>query len=60
MDAARDRVREELKTARGALKFRSPEEIAQEVARLQHTLEHTTMPLNDEKKLLSQIKLRRT
>ena len=56
MDAARDRAREELKSARGALRFRSPEEITQEVARLQHMLEHTTMPLNDEKKLLTQIK----
>jgi uncharacterized coiled-coil DUF342 family protein len=56
MDAARERAREELKSARGALRFRTPEEIAQEVARLQHMLEHTTMPLNDEKKLLTQIK----
>jgi uncharacterized coiled-coil DUF342 family protein len=56
MDAARERAREELKAARGALRFRTPEEIATEIGRLQHTLEHTTMPLNDEKKLLTQIK----
>ena len=56
MDAARERAREELKAARGTLRFRTPEEIAMETARLQHTLEHTTLSLNDEKKLLTQIK----
>ena len=55
-DAARDRARDELKAARGALKFRTAEEVGAEIARLEHLMAHTTMPLNEEKKLLTTIK----
>jgi len=55
-DAARDRHREELKAARGALRFRSAEEIDAECARLEATIAHSTLSLSDEKKLLLQIK----
>jgi hypothetical protein len=55
-DAARDRARDELKAARGALKFRTPEDVLAEIARLEHLLSHTTMPLNEEKRVMTQIK----
>ena len=55
-DAARDKQREELKAARGTLRFRSGEEIDAECARLEATIAHSTMPLTEEKKLLLQIK----
>jgi len=56
MDAGRERAREELKSARGALRFRSADEVQQEVARLEHMLAHTTVSLNEEKRVLTQIK----
>jgi uncharacterized coiled-coil DUF342 family protein len=55
-DASRNAQREELKAARGALKFRSVEDINAEVSRLERLIEHTTMPLNEEKRVLTQIK----
>jgi hypothetical protein len=55
-DAARDKQREELKAARGTLRFRSEGEIDAECARLEATIAHSTMPLAEEKKLLLQIK----
>lgn len=55
-DAARDKQREELKAARGTLRFRSEGEIDAECARLEAMIAHSTMPLAEEKKLLLQIK----
>ncbi len=55
-DAARDRARDELKAARGALKFRTPEDVGAEIQRLEHLMSHTTMPLNEEKRLMTEIK----
>ena len=55
-DAARDAGREQLRALRDRLRFSRAEDIDAEIAKLEHLISHTSMPLNEEKKLLTQIK----
>ena len=55
-DAARDSAREAMKSLRERLRFTRLDAIDAEIASIEHAIAHTSMPLNEEKKLLSQIK----
>lgn len=55
-DAARDSMREQLRALRERLRFSRAEDIDAEIAKLEHRIAHTSMPLNEEKKLIVQIK----
>lgn len=55
-DAARDNMREQLRSLRDRLRFSRAEDIDAEIAKVEHRIAHTSMPLNEEKKLVLQIK----
>ena len=55
-DATRERMREQVVTMKSKLRFTTIEAVDREIARLEETHAHTTMSLNDEKKLIAQIK----
>ena len=54
-DAARESAREQLRSLRERLQFKRAEDIDAEIAKLEHRIEHTSMSLPEEKKLLQQI-----
>ena len=56
LDAARERLKEQSSAMKSKLKFYTLEAVDKEVARLEETLAHTTMSLNEEKKLVTTIK----
>lgn len=56
LDAARDAMREQLRALRDRLRFSRAEDIDAEIAKLEHRIAHTSMPLNEEKKLIVEIK----
>lgn len=55
-DAARERVREQAVGMKSKLRFHTIEAVDREIAKLEETHAHTTMSLNEEKKLIAQIK----
>eukprot|EP00899_Mesostigma_viride_P022382 jgi/Mesvir1/3328/Mv13713-RA.1 len=55
-DAARNQMRAEAKTMKDKLPFVSVEEIDNEVSKLEYKIAHTSLPLQEEKKIVSQIK----
>merc|ERR1719174_3274779 len=55
MDAARDSARAQQKTIKDKCKFVSVAQVDEAVARLEDKMSHTTMSLNDEKKIMQQI-----
>lgn len=56
-DTARDNMREQLRALRERLgRFSRAEDIDAEIAKLEHEIAHTSMPLNEEKKKVLQIK----
>ena len=56
LDAARERLKEQSSARKSKLKFYTLEAVDKEVARLEETLAHTTMSLNEEKKIVTTIK----
>ena len=55
MDAARDSARAQQKSIKDKCKFVSVAQVDEAVARLEDKMAHTTMSLNDEKKIMQQI-----
>ena len=55
MDAARDSARAQQKSIKDTCKFVSVAQVDEAVARLEDKMAHTTMSLNDEKKIMQQI-----
>lgn len=59
LDAAnggRDALREQLKGMKGKMEYTSVEKIDEAIARLESQLQHSSMPLAQEKKILEDIK----
>jgi uncharacterized coiled-coil DUF342 family protein len=57
IDAARDKAREQTTTTRAKLgKFHTVDAVESEIARVERTLGHTTMPIQEEKKMVNAIK----
>mmetsp|Transcript_1225 Transcript_1225/g.4061 ORF Transcript_1225/g.4061 Transcript_1225/m.4061 type:complete len:483 (+) Transcript_1225:124-1572(+) len=56
VDAARERLREESRTIRDGLPYSRVEDINAEISRLEDSIQHTTMTLNEEKRLMQRIK----
>jgi uncharacterized coiled-coil DUF342 family protein len=56
LDAARERLREEAGALKSKLRFTSMEAVEKEMARLEDAIAHTTVSLNEEKKMIAQIK----
>merc|ERR1719328_772331 len=55
MDAARDSARAQQKSIRDKCKYVSVAQVDEAVARLEDKMAHTTMSLNDEKKIIQQL-----
>lgn len=56
VDAGRERLKEESLALKQKVRFFKVEDIDREIAKLEESIAHTTMPLNEEKKIMSQIK----
>ena len=56
LDATRERLREQAGAMKSKLRFTSIEAVEKEMARLEEAIAHTTVSLNEEKKMVAQIK----
>lgn len=56
LDATRERLRESAGAMRSKLRFTSVDAVEKETARLEDAIAHTTVSLNEEKKMVAQIK----
>ena len=56
LDASRERLRESAGAMRSKLRFTSVDAVEKETARLEDAIAHTTISLNEEKKMVAQIK----
>ena len=56
LDATRERLREQAGAMKSKLRFTSVEAVEKETARLEAAIAHTTVSLNEEKKMVAQIK----
>ena len=56
LDASRERLRESAGAMRSKLRFTSVDAVEKETARLEDAIAHTTVSLNEEKKMVAQIK----
>ena len=56
LDATRERLREQAGAMKSKLRFTSVDAVEKETARLEDAIAHTTVSLNEEKKMVAQIK----
>ena len=56
LEATRERLRESAGAMRSKLRFTSVDAVEKETARLEDAIAHTTVSLNEEKKMVAQIK----
>ena len=56
LDATRERLREQAGAMKSKLRFTSVDAVEKEMARLEDAIAHTTVSLNEEKKMVAQIK----
>ena len=56
LDATRERLREQAGAMKSKLRFTSVDAVEREMARLEDAIAHTTVSLNEEKKMVAQIK----